>query len=108
MKKHDELVPPAPRRRTWTRAEDYIPPRRRRTANGQPVTARPLNLEAEAHGQGRPLLGLIPFVLLMIGLGVLAIAIAVAAWPGRQPAAPKEQAVRNVPGTAAPGWLQRR
>lgn len=29
------------------------------------------------------MLGLVPFVTLMIGLGVLAIAIALAAWPGR-------------------------
>lgn len=91
--KHDELMPPRPGRRSWTRAEDYLPPRRnRRASSGQPLTARPANLGSDEVTPRRPLLGLVPFVLLMLALGVLAAAIAVAAWPGRptaKPAAPR-------------------
>lgn len=108
--KHDELMPPRPGRRSWTRAEDYLPKRRiRRAASGQPLTARPANLEAETRGQERVLLGLLPFLLLMLGLAVLSVAIAVAAWPGRQPlASAKPTPAAAQPGTAPPGWLARR
>lgn len=107
MKKGDELLPPR-RGRSWTRAEDYLPPRRSRSAPGRKLTARPSHVEDEDHGQGRPLLGLVPFGLLMLGLAVLAVAIAVAAWPDRQTApAPQPQPEREA-GTAPPGWLDRR
>lgn len=82
--KHDELMPPRPGRRSWTRAEDYLPPRRnRRVASGRPLTAQPALIGSEQRPPHRPLLGLVPFVMLMLALGILAAAIAVVAWPGR-------------------------
>ena len=80
--KHDELLPG---RRNWTRAEDYLPARSRRSAPADraPATALPTSPTGPREPE-RSLLGLVPFVLLMLGLGVLALAIAVAAWPGRQ------------------------
>ena len=108
--KHDELMPARPGRRSWTRPEDYLPPRRlRRTASGRSVTARPAQLGEEERGSDRMMLGLVPFLLLMFGLGVLAVTIAIAAWPGRQAVQPaSKSAAQAEPGTAAPGWLERR
>ena len=108
MKKGDELMPPPrPGRRNWTRAEDYLPQRRSRRAPGRQLTARPSHLDAEDHGHGRPSLGIVPFALLMLGLAVLAVAIAITAWPGSRPVQ-AARAVAAEPGTAAPGWLDRR
>lgn len=110
--KHDELKPSRPGGRSWTRAEDYLPPRRnRRAASGQPLTAQPAKLGADERPRERPLLGLVPFLLLMVGMGVLAVAIAVAAWPGRHSlrAAPAAaSATRLAPETAATVTLERR
>ena len=109
MKKRDELLPSRPGRRSWTRAEDYLPQRRARRAPARQLTARPAQ-EEEADGLSRPLLGLIPFALLMFGLAVMAVAVAVAAWPGRRPVAQGQAAANQAAatGTAAPGWLERR
>jgi len=79
-------MPPRPGRRNWTRAEDYLPPRRNRRAGGSnPLMAPPAPIGGEQKTAHRPLLGLIPFLMVMFGLGILAIAIAIAiaAWPGR-------------------------
>jgi len=107
MKKGDELLPSRPGRRSWTRAEDYLPPRRSRAIPGRQLTARPAQVDENAHGQGRPLLGIVPFALLMFGLAVMAIAIAVAAWPGRRATTASQPAAAAQSGTAAPGWLKR-
>lgn len=73
------------------------------------MTARPAQLGEEERGSDRMMLGLVPFLLLMFGLGVLAVTIAIAAWPGRQAAQPaSKSAAQAEPGTAAPGWLERR
>jgi len=73
------------------------------------MTARPAQLGEEEAGTERAMLGLVPFILLMLGLGVLAVTIAIAAWPGRQITQPAGKTVAVVePGTAAPGWLERR
>jgi hypothetical protein len=48
----------------------------------------------------------------MFGLAVMAVAIAVAAWPGGRPVAQGQAAAApnqvTATGTAAPGWLERR
>ena len=102
MSKHDHLAPPPPRRerRTWTRAEDYLPNRRRRrSAPRKDPGERP-----EAASGARPLLGMVPFMLLMFALGVLAVAIMIAAYPGQVHPAKAPQPVKED-GVAAPGWL---
>ena len=54
----------------------------------------------------RALLSTLPFVALLLGLAVVAFAVIVAAWPGRErqrPPAPQEREL----GRAPPGWLDR-
>ena len=105
MSKRDYLVPPPPPRRErmkWTRAEDYLPGRRRR----RPAPSKDMGERPEAASTARPLLGMIPFLLLMMALGVLAVAIMVAAFPGQVRPAPKSQPAVQEQGTAAPGWLK--
>lgn len=103
MSKRDFLAPPPPprrERRKWTRPEDYLPQRRRRAHAARPDAAtRP-----EAASSARPLLGMVPFMLLMLALGILAVAIMVAAYPGQHPAKAPEPVKEE--GTAPPGWLK--
>jgi len=105
MSKRDYLAPPPPPRRErmkWTRAEDYLPNRRRR----RPLPRTDLMDRTEAASQARPLLGIIPFMLLMLALGVMAVSIMIAAFPGQaRPTAKPRPAVQEQ-GTAAPGWLK--
>lgn len=58
-----------------------------------------------APAEPRPFLDLVPYFALMFGLAVLALAIIVMAWPGRQaqpaPSAPPPAEV----GTAPKGWM---
>ena len=54
----------------------------------------------------RALLSTLPFLALIVGLGVVAVAVMFAAWPGRQQAAPQRQsAATSGGGVAAPGWF---
>lgn len=55
----------------------------------------------------RPLLGIVPYAMLMLSLGVLAIAIMMLAWPGNRLPAPAQAAVATETGTAAKGWFPR-
>ena len=55
----------------------------------------------------RALLSTVPFVALILGLAVVAFAVIVAAWPGRErkraPVQPQEREL----GRAPPGWIDR-
>jgi hypothetical protein len=53
----------------------------------------------------RLLLSTIPFLALIAALGVLGVAIMVAAWPGSQPA-PRPKPAQHELGVAPKGWLQ--
>lgn len=104
MSKHDHLAPPPPprrERRTWTRAEDYLPGRRRR----RPAPRKDFGDRPEAASHSRATLGMIPFMLLMFALGVMAIAIMIAAYPGQVRPAEATRPVQEE-GTAPPGWLK--
>lgn len=69
MQKPDEKA------RAWTRPEDYWPPRRlRRTGRSAPVRFQQIVAE-QREQETRPLLDVIPYAALMVGLAVLAIAI---------------------------------
>lgn len=97
---------PDEKARAWTRPEDYWPPRRlRRTSR---YASRPLGQITlpEPAEEPRPLLDIVPYAVLMIGLALLALAIIVLAWPGREAAQPKapEPVVTEV-GTAPKGWI---
>ena len=101
---------PDEKARVWTRPEDYWPPRRLRRKSGPPPISQFASPRegSKLAGERRPLLGIIPYALLMMSLAVLAIAIFVLAWPGRtvrqMPAAPVPAEV----GTAQSGSIDRR
>ena len=100
---------PDEKARVWTRPEDYWPPRRsRRSGRSAFKSFQPAANDDETTGTGsRPLLEVIPYAALMIGLAVMAVAIIVLAWPGRtvpQPAPPRE-AIEVEIGTAPKGWI---
>jgi hypothetical protein len=100
VKDEGELAPAA---ETWTRVEDYFIALARRRAARRSRTPKP-RTEPEAP---RFLLSTLPFLTLIAGLAVLAVAIAIAAWPGGQPelrnqAQPQPREI----GTAPKGWFQ--
>lgn len=93
----------ATRRRAepWTRLDAYFAAlARRRTARRSRDPGPRTQPEAP-----RFLLSTLPFLTLIAGLAVLAVAIAVAAWPGRQGPPKREVAVHEL-GTAEKGWFQ--
>lgn len=71
---------PDEKARAWTRPEDYWPPRRLRRS-GRSRSARLLPTEEKAEAS-RPLLDVVPYAVLLVGLAILAIAIITLAWPG--------------------------
>lgn len=99
---------PDEKARVWTRPEDYWPPRRLRRSGRTSISRfRP---PAEPEREARPLLDIIPYAALMLGLAVMAAAIIAMAWPGRTP--PPTAATRTEPveveiGTAPKGWIDR-
>ena len=100
----DRLAPP--RRTTrWTSADDYLEAlARRRTARHERERKEGPRTEPEVPRFG---LSTLPFLALMAALAVLTLGIMIAAWPGSQPAAKRQQEVaERQPGTAPKGWLQ--
>jgi len=88
--------------RKWTRVDDYVQSllrlRRARRAHLPPPRTEPET--------PRFSLSTLPFLALIAGLAVMAVAIAVAAWPGNQPPPLVHAAAEPEPGVAAPGWFQ--
>ena len=87
--------------RSWTRIEDYFESLARRRAARR---SREFGTRTQPENP-RFVLSTLPFIALFIGLAVLAIGIAIAAWPGSQPA-PKPPAGKQEPGIAPKGWFQ--
>lgn len=88
----------------WTRAEDYVDAlARKRNARRRrnPERAR---TESDAP---RLLLSTVPFLALIAFLGVLAVLIMIAAFPGSQPEPRPPQAAEKELGTAPKGWFQK-
>lgn len=98
---------PDEKSRAWTRPEDYWPPRRLRRRSSKPA----INTFASSRGQdtppdeARPLLGIVPYALLMLSLAVLAAAIIVLAWPGRTIQQAPSTPVPSEVGRAEKGWF---
>lgn len=96
---------PDEKARAWTRPEDYWPPRRLRRS-GRSASRRFVPMpEEEKEPESRPLLDLLPYAALMLGLAVLAAAIIAMAWPGRPT---PQTAARPEPvevGLAPKGWI---
>ncbi len=90
------------RRRSWTRIDDYLEALARRRASRRKRYGAPQpRTEPE---RPRALLSTLPFLVLMMALGILAAAIIFAAWPGRSARRPAPAAQEQ--GTAAPGWFE--
>ncbi len=106
MSKPDEVTPPPVRHpRDWTRVEDYLDLNRlwRRSA-ARRRQRRHMRTETSAP----PLLsmGMLPFLLLMAGMGILAFMIIIAAIPGKR--TQDRQSEAPPAGTAPSGWFEGR
>lgn len=101
MASKNELVDSESRRRLWTRTEDYVfALLRRRTVR------REWELKPRTQPEiPRALLNTVPFLALIAALGVLGIAIMIAAFPGSRPR-PRPTVEMKEQGLAAKGWFQ--
>lgn len=99
--KKDKLLP-APQARRWTRPEDYVVALARLRSSRQRNRAEPRTEPEEP----RAMLGIVPFLMLTAALAMLTLAIAVAAWPGRERPQPASAAA-SEPGKAPPDWFDR-
>jgi hypothetical protein len=101
MANRDDLKASSPPSR-WTKPDDYVASlARRRTARRARESSSRTQPEAP-----RFALSTLPFVALMVGLGILMVAIMIAAWPGT---VAKPKAAIPQPkelGTAQKGWFQ--
>jgi hypothetical protein len=88
--------------RSWTRVDDYFETlARRRTAR----RSRQPKVRSEPEAP-RFALSTLPFLALFVGLAVLAIGIAVTAWPGGQPQHKRATTAQHELGIAPKGWFQ--
>lgn len=92
----------APAKESWTRLDDYLASLARRRTARRSRTPGP-RTEPETP---RLLLSTLPFLALIAGLAVLSVAIAIAAWPVRQPVAAQVEPPPHELGTAPKGWFQ--
>ncbi|HXH53743.1 MAG TPA: hypothetical protein VNH53_10000 [Sphingomicrobium sp.] len=92
---------PDPLPRAWARIDDYLLSLRR--SRRRPAQRRPRTQPEEP----RLMLSTLPFVALLAGLALLALAIALVAMPrSGHPPTEREPPQREL-GTAPPGWLER-
>lgn len=99
MKRQGVTESPANR---WTRPEDYLRAMARKRGYRHARNSR-RRTEPESP---RLLLSTLPFLALFALLGVLAVAIMVAAFPGSQPRHYAAQGPQKEQGVAARGWFQ--
>jgi hypothetical protein len=96
MSKPDQLTPgPVTKPRDWTRLDHYLDLQRLRRRAGRRYRGR--NLPRTQPAEPLFSLGMLPFMLLMTGMGLLAVMIIIAALPGkprppRPPATPAAEA----------------
>jgi hypothetical protein len=88
--------------RSWTRIDDYFESMARRRTARRARGPRP-RTEPEVP---RFSLSTLPFLILFGGLAVLAVGIAVSAWPGSQLQPKAQAAARHEQGVAPKGWFQ--
>jgi anti-sigma factor RsiW len=91
-----------PETRSWTRPDDYFEALARRRTARRNRGEHNRRTQPEAP---RVWLSTIPFLALIAALGGLAIAIMVAAWPGRPLRHPPPRQPEQ--GIAAKGWFQK-
>lgn len=92
------------RLRAWTRVDDYLVALARRRTERRRREPKP-RTQPENPRAG---LSTLPFLALILALAVLASAIVVTAWPGRERPPPKPRPASAEPGTAPPGWFKGR
>jgi hypothetical protein len=92
----------APAKESWTGLDDYLASLARRRTARRSRTPGP-RTEPESP---RFLLSTLPFLALIAGLAVLSVAIAIAAWPVRQPISRRITVAAHELGTAPKGWFQ--
>lgn len=102
MKGEDKIASPAPSD-SWTRPEAYVSALARRRSYRKAREDKPRTQPAGT----QPWLSTIPFIAILLVLGILAAAIIFIAFPGRQPVQGPKQAPVHEPGVAAPGWYQK-
>lgn len=86
----------------WTRPDDYLGAMARKRTSRRSRRAKD-RTEPESP---RLFLSTLPFLALIVLLGILAIGIMIAAFPGSQPQPKPAQESQKVPGVAAKGWFQ--
>jgi tetrahydromethanopterin S-methyltransferase subunit F len=86
------------RRPQWTRADDYV------AAMARKRSARRGRSERLQTGRDAP--RIVPFLVMIILLGILVVAIMVLAFPGSQPQHKPKPPDRHELGTATRGWFQ--
>jgi hypothetical protein len=92
----------APAAESWTRLDDYLASLARRRTARRARTPGPRTEPEAPHF----LLSTLPFLALIAGLAVMSVAIAIAAWPVRQPVTAADRPPARELGTAAKGWFQ--
>ena len=94
----------APAKESWARLDAYLASLARRRTARRSRTPGPRTEPEAPHF----LLSTLPFLVLIAGLAVLSVAIAIAAWPVRDPVlAGKRLAPMHELGTAPKGWFQK-
>ena len=91
------------RDRQWTRIDSYIGALARRRTERR-------RREGSSRGRTQPerphaWLGTLPFLALSLAMALLAAALFIAAWPGRETAPKTVETAQREPGTAPPGWF---
>ena len=100
MKQQEKLASPEPEG-AWTKPEAYL------SALVRMRTFRRAHREMPRTQPERPrlLLSTVPFLVLIVLLGVLAVAIMIVAYPGNQPVQ-RPKPVPHQQGVAERGWFQ--
>ena len=99
---HKEKVAKSERPRPWTRPEDYLGALAFRRSFRRSREPRPRT----EHDRPRMLLSTMPFFVLLMLLGVLAVAIMIVAFPGTQPQIRQPPATAKEKGVAQRGWFE--
>lgn len=99
---HKEKIANPSRPQPWTRPDDYLEAMARKRRFRR---AREPKLRTQPE-RPRLWLSTIPFVALMILLGVLAVAIMVVAFPGTQPQIREPAPPAKEQGVAQRGWYE--
>jgi hypothetical protein len=96
-----KLAKPAPAHE-WTRVDDYVSALARKRTFRRARRPR----ERSQPEAPRMMLSTLPFLALLVLLGVLSVAMMVLAFPGNQPAPRPRPVAAHEQGVAPRGWFQ--